>query len=343
MIRIILFSFFLLSFVYSETVKEAAYRSGSVLSKVENLNILKAGKTYDVKWTITSYLNVDSRMVIIWPNRKKEDYRGNRIARSKSNYYIGNLFSYDHIYTCKVRVPDNVSNGYAIIGFYTSIHNDNEPIGMFALIPTGVIKIPYGNKGKLFKVKVQQITQDNLSDVSKKMIFPFQRINDWQICQGYNTPDIDHTGKNIYGFDFAIGTNNLGKVGCYGNPNGSVDEVVLSPADGTVAWIGTSNKDIICINFDDNIDNGHGQSIKSVKIGHIYNYLVSKGDHITQGSAIGYIKPTSYAHIHITAHGEQNCNGNSIPFGTAFDNGFDFYSDGSKYQWHGTLIPQKTE
>ncbi|MCI5222394.1 MAG: IS1634 family transposase, partial [Candidatus Electrothrix sp. AR4] len=45
-----------------------------------------------------------------------------------------------------------------------------------------------------------------------------------------------------------------------------------------------------------------------------------------------------YAHTHIAAYTTSDCTGVTVPFGTVFGSGYDFSSNGSLYQWHGTEI-----
>jgi hypothetical protein len=180
------------------------------------------------------------------------------------------------------------------------------------------------------------------------LLFPFTERNDiWQICQGYNTPNISHTGNLIYSFDFAYGTGNLGNTGCWGNPSGSEDMYVVAPGVGTIAWIGSTAPDITCLRLDDTVSNGHGSNVASIKLGHMKSDVdrVNAGQ-VDQGDIIGKLcGPTGcstvggYAHIHMSAYTSTDCSGTSVPLGTVFGNGYDFGSDGTLYQWHGTEIP----
>ncbi|MCI5144677.1 MAG: DUF4382 domain-containing protein, partial [Candidatus Electrothrix sp. AR3] len=181
-------------------------------------------------------------------------------------------------------------------------------------------------------------------------VFPFaERDSVWQICQGYNTPNISHFGNLIHSFDFAYGSGNLGNTGCLGNPGGSEDKTVIAPAAGTILWNGATDTDITCFHLENTVSNGHGDQIASVKLGHMKNNSarVSAGKYRAQGEPIGKLcGPTGcpssgpYTHTHIAAYITTNCTGVTVPFGTVFGSGYpDFSSNGSKYQWHGTEIP----
>lgn len=70
------------------------------------------------------------------------------------------------------------------------------------------------------------------------------------------------------------------------------------------------------------------------------------GQYLAQGDIIGKLcGPTGcpsvggYAHTHISAYANLDCSGGSVPFDTVFGAGYDFSSNGTQYQWHGTEIP----
>lgn len=181
---------------------------------------------------------------------------------------------------------------------------------------------------------------------SGNFVFPFdERDSLWQICQGYNTPNISHFGNRIHSFDFAYGSGNLGNTGCSGNPAGSEDKTVVAPAAGTVLWNGDNDTDITCFQLENTVSNGHGAQIASVKLGHMKSNSdrVGEGQYRAQGEPIGKLcgptgcpRVNGYAHTHIGAYTTTNCTGKTVPFGTVFGSGYDFSSDGSLYQWHGT-------
>ncbi|RWX44235.1 hypothetical protein H206_02231 [Candidatus Electrothrix aarhusensis] len=180
-------------------------------------------------------------------------------------------------------------------------------------------------------------------------IFPFaERESLWQICQGYNTPTISHTSKLIHSFDIAYGSGNLGSTGCWGNIGGSEDKTVIAPAAGTILWNGASDTDITCFQLENSVPNGHGDQIASVKLGHMKSNSAraGAGQYRAQGESIGKLcGPTGcpsaggYAHTHIGVYTTSDCTGVTVPFGTVFGSGYDFSSDGSLHQWHGTEIP----
>ncbi|MCI5191901.1 MAG: DUF1566 domain-containing protein [Candidatus Electrothrix sp. AU1_5] len=180
-------------------------------------------------------------------------------------------------------------------------------------------------------------------------IFPFaERESLWQICQGYNTPTISHTGNLIHSFDIAYGSGNLGSTGCWGNPGGSEDKTVVAPAAGTIVWNGANDTDITCFRLENSVSNGHGVQIASVKLGHMKSNSAraSAGQYLAQGDIVGKLcGPTGcpsaggYAHTHIAAYTNPDCTGVSVPFGSVFGSGYNFSSNGSLYQWHGTEIP----
>ncbi|MCI5197527.1 MAG: hypothetical protein D3919_15170, partial [Candidatus Electrothrix sp. AW5] len=191
------------------------------------------------------------------------------------------------------------------------------------------------------------------SQATGNFVFPFdERDKKWQICQGYNTPTISHGSPKypslIHAFDFAYGTGNLGATGCLGNSGGSTNKTIIAPAEGMILWNGSNQKDITCFQLKVAVSNGHGAQIASVKFGHMKSNSDRRSANpklvIAQKTPIGKLSAPDkftnggYAHIHMAAYTTANCTGVTVPFGTVFGSGYDFSSDGSKHQWHGTEI-----
>ncbi|XOF35254.1 MAG: CHAP domain-containing protein [Candidatus Electrothrix sp. YB6] len=214
-------------------------------------------------------------------------------------------------------------------------------------IPTDI-----NTMSKTATADVWHFTNATVSDSQStgNFVFPFdERDKMWQICQGYNT-DISHEGTLIHSFDFAYGSGNLGNTGCWGNSGGSEDKTVVAPAKGMILWNGTTDKDITCFQLKVPVSNGHGVQIGSVKFGHMKSNSDRKSANpklvIAQKTPIGKLcGPTGcdssgpYAHLHMAAYATSNCTGVTVPFGTVFGSEYDFSSDESKHQWHGTEIP----
>lgn len=145
-------------FVYAEDATDATTRSGAILNNLNMSETLEKGKTYTIYWSVFSYLDMDSSLVIYYPNSSKKVIEGTRLSRTQSTYSVssqsGTIYSYEHKFKTTFTVPDDISNGAAKVGFYTYIRNDYNPIGMFALIPAGVISKPLGLQGKMFEVSI---------------------------------------------------------------------------------------------------------------------------------------------------------------------------------------------
>ena len=198
------------------------------------------------------------------------------------------------------------------------------------------------------------------ADPLAKFFFPFDDRNDvWQICQGYNTPNITHGSKDwpdlIYSFDFAYGKENLGETGCLSpkdkhNDSRSEDKTVVAPAAGTIAWI---DPEMTCLNLQNLVSNGHGKNIASVMLGHMKSGgdRVGKSVSVSQGDSLGILRGIDddflYAHVHMAAYTSINCGYNcgtgcdstSVPLGKVFVGDYDFSSNENLYQWHGEEIP----
>ncbi|MCI5149706.1 MAG: hypothetical protein D3916_10020, partial [Candidatus Electrothrix sp. MAN1_4] len=129
---------------------------------------------------------------------------------------------------------------------------------------------------------------------------------------------------------------------------GSEDKTVVAPAAGTIAWNGASDTDIACFRLENTISNGNGEQVASIKLGHLKDDASRAvvGQYLEQGEEIGKLCGSTgcpsvggYAHIHIGVYTTTDCSGTTVPFGTVFGSGYNFSSDGSLYQWHGTEIP----
>lgn len=168
---------------------------------------------------------------------------------------------------------------------------------------------------------------------SSRLSFPFSNGQTWYVCQGYNG-SISHKGNLAKSLDLSVSSNSTaGGKGCSPNTaSSSQGQSVIAPDNGTVAWIGSSDKDIMCLSLD-----GGG----SMKLGHFYSQ-VSQGSRITRNSTVlgnltapGVGTNGGYSHIHMQLFSDKSC-GTSVDFGTAF--GTNLSSNGSSNQWYGTAL-----
>lgn len=184
---------------------------------------------------------------------------------------------------------------------------------------------------------------------SVELDFPFNKGETWYVCQGYNGKH-SHFGNLLYSVDLTLKQTHVGKTGCYAKGeelNYSANKDVLSPANGTVAWVSTSGeKDIVCINFEKEINAGG----KSMALGHIIPE-VAKDDKVTIGKPLGTTTTAventgnyGFAHIHMQLYKVTDCKkGEHIPFGTAFGNGLNLTYSGEENQWSGTSFKSTSD
>jgi hypothetical protein len=182
------------------------------------------------------------------------------------------------------------------------------------------------------------------------LIYPFKRMDDWQICQGYNTPSVSHKGTLVYSLDFAYGLKNQGSTACYGTQDITAGKEYISPGTGTIGGRDFGNDtDVSCLVLDVPVPNGLGSLVRSVEMGHLKtgsaNRRLTVGTKVSKGEVVGLICDAgtcssmgSYAHAHMGVYTTVDCSGTTVPFGTVFGESFNFTSDGSKYQWHTTNI-----
>jgi len=167
-----------------------------------------------------------------------------------------------------------------------------------------------------------------------RLVFPFSSGQRWYICQGYNGY-VSHTSNLIDSLDLSVSSASVGSTGCtsstaYSSQNYSV----VSPDNGAVAWIGSTQPDIMCINLD---------SGGSIKLGHFYS-AVSSGARVTRNQYIGKLSAPGvgtnggYSHIHMQLFNGSGCvTTNHTAFGTAFGSPNLSYN-GTRNQWAGTSL-----
>lgn len=179
-------------------------------------------------------------------------------------------------------------------------------------------------------------------------IFPFSAGQTWTVCQGYNTPEITHSGPLTYSLDLSLAGDSVssGAYGCLGSANASTGQNVLAPQAGTVAWVSPFTNDLACISLATPAANG----AKSVLVGHFTPLTtLSRGTVVKQGDILGVVDPASskngnYAHIHISTHTTNNCLSSgtlvadSVALGQMFGASYNFMSNGSKHQWYGSKV-----
>lgn len=194
--------------------------------------------------------------------------------------------------------------------------------------------------------------------VPEKLIFPFTRQDDWEICRGYNTTGTTHDGVGRYSLDFALGRGHTkGGTGCSSKPNASTRQLVLSPADGTLAREmfvrGSVEADLVCVRLDEPVATGLNKIVvRSVQIGHIASDQDSEravvGARLKKGDVIGEAcgpdecaSDGGYAHVHLRVFNDDDCR-SLIPIDIGQSVvGYDFTSDGGLYQWRRTIIRGK--
>ena len=152
---------------------------------------------------------------------------------------------------------------------------------------------------------------------SSHLLLPFGVGQTWFVCQGYNTPQLDHVGSQVHALDLSIApTAATGTYGCVGGPSASKGQPVYAPAAGTIVshCCNSPVDDMVCI-----ASSGGG----SLRIGHMHG-LPAVGAHVAAGAQIGIVNGPGvttnegkYAHIHVAAYSDNSCGGTSIPFADA--------------------------
>lgn len=131
---------------------------------------------------------------------------------------------------------------------------------------------------------------------------PFDVGQTWNICQGYNNPNVTHTGTSSYGLD-------LTGAGCDNSASG---RNVRASMSGTVAYYQATYGNL-CINVDDG---------RSYTLTHIDSSITSGT--VTAGQLVGTVAApgqrgnNGVAHIHFQMWSTSNCYSSSgIPFDSA--------------------------
>lgn len=186
------------------------------------------------------------------------------------------------------------------------------------------------------------------ASANSAFILPFTAGQSWKVCQGYNTPEITHTGSLAHSFDLSIAADSTSSsgYGCLGAPNASAGQNVLAPADAKIAWVSPLTKDIVCLT----LDNAAPNNARSIMLGHFSLAAgLGMGSTVKQGAILGKVNVAgsangNYAHIQISSYATTQCMdsigvlSNSIPLGTLFGGSYNFTSNGSKHQWYGAGV-----
>lgn len=137
---------------------------------------------------------------------------------------------------------------------------------------------------------------------SRVILFPV--MGTWYICQGYNTSEISHTGKDIYAFDLSPDKNSFsGTKGCNSTTKSAASgKNVYAPAGGTVTYL-NSNPDIMQLKL-----NSGG----CIRIAHFTKQVISPGTSVKQGALLGTLSAPNaangyYAHLHISVYSDTAC------------------------------------
>lgn len=157
--------------------------------------------------------------------------------------------------------------------------------------------------------------KSSASSISGNIDLPFGRGQTWYVCQGYQNSTVSHNSNtgSIYGLDLTVSNQDFGTSGCVAydyNINKSANKQVLSPASGTVSYLGS---DLVCLSIDQN---------RSLLIGHI-NRSVANGQRVSAGQLLGTTLAyapggKNYAHIHLEGRRSSNCaRGTSVPLSAA--------------------------
>ncbi len=165
---------------------------------------------------------------------------------------------------------------------------------------TGKIQLNTCNSG------ANQRWKSSASSVSGNIDLPFGRGQTWYVCQGYQNSTVTHNSDtgSIYGLDLTVSNQDFGTSGCVAydyNINKSANKQVLSPASGTISYMG-QNSDLVCLSIDQN---------RSLLIGHI-NRTVPNGKKVNAGEVLGTtlaypVGGKNYAHIHLEGRRSSNC------------------------------------
>jgi len=167
-----------------------------------------------------------------------------------------------------------------------------------------------------------------------KLSFPFSTGQTWYVCQGYNGY-VTHKGNLVDALDLSVDPNSVGKKSCTpATKSSSAGYDVVAPGDGTIAWKGKNDKDMMCIKLD---------SGGSIKLGHFYSAL-AVGAHVNRDNTVlgkltapGVGTNGGYSHIHMQLFDDSMCSIH-VPFGTAFGAPNLSYNPKAKNQWAGTPL-----
>ena len=170
---------------------------------------------------------------------------------------------------------------------------------------------------------------------SARLSLPFSSGQTWYVCQGYNGSISHNYGGRNTSLDLSVSSASYaGGSGCTpGTSSSSQNYSVIAPDNGKVAWIGSTDKDIMCLALD---------SGGRIKLGHFYS-KVSTGSRVTRNSTVlGYLNAPyvgtngGYSHIHMQLFSDSACS-SSTAFGAVFGSPNLSYS-GATNQWAGTAL-----
>ena len=169
-------------------------------------------------------------------------------------------------------------------------------------------------------------------------IILFPVTGKWYICQGYNTSEISHKGKDVYAFDLSPDKNSYsGARGC--NPttkNAASGKNVFAPESGTVTYL-NSNPDIMQLKLD---------SGGCIRIAHFARKYIAANKHVKQGEKIGNLSAPNaannyYSHLHISVYSDKGC---TVPVAFEEKSNFRIYGASNfpktttKYAYRGKSI-----
>jgi hypothetical protein len=156
----------------------------------------------------------------------------------------------------------------------------------------------------LFALDGQKSTTANHDN----MVLPWDPAEDdtWHVCVGYNAsvPVPSHQGEQKFSLDLVADASDVLGLGCKLGGSTSTDKKVITPTDGKIAWIGSTQPDVLCIDTQDgySLKMGHLTVGKNPETGEPFK----SGDTVSKNHVLGVVLPpdessgnNGIAHIHI--------------------------------------------
>jgi len=176
----------------AESALEAAERSGSVVSGVDSFTPIEPGETRTVAWSIITYVDIDSEVVIKLPDGRQVRVDGRRVSQEDASYYVGDQRSQRYAFRAEVSIPADATTGVATVGFRVSRRGDLSSPGMYALIPEPVGREVASEAAKQFNWNIRS------SSASATWPLP-QYTSFYNVNVGeFNSPYGHHKGLDVF-------------------------------------------------------------------------------------------------------------------------------------------------